>query len=129
MYVHVRIKVGSRGHAVGHNFEWEKEFPWLLPLQNDSGIVTAMLCRICKRHKTENKYNISRVWSDTPCRVLPRNFLRCQALNFLLRPLIPPHDPPPMCSPTPLDHCRASTPEKKPRIIKVMNFDNQTNDI
>ena len=39
-------------------------------------IVTAMLCRICKRHKTENKYNKSRVWSDTPCICIRKDSVR-----------------------------------------------------
>ena len=61
------VKVGSRWHAVVYNSEWEEQFMWLLPLTTDSGVVTGMLCRICKRHKMENKYNKSRVWSGTPC--------------------------------------------------------------
>ena len=28
-----RIKVRSRGHAVGYNSKWEEEFTWLLPLK------------------------------------------------------------------------------------------------
>ena len=69
-------KVGSRGHAVGYKSEWEEEFPWLLPLKNDSGVVTGMLCRTCKRHKTENKYNKSRVWSGTPCTCIRKDSVR-----------------------------------------------------
>lgn len=45
-----RVKAGSKGDAVVYNSEWEGEFPWLLSLTNESGIVTGMVCRICKRH-------------------------------------------------------------------------------
>ena len=31
------------------------------------GIVTGMLCRLCRRHKTGNKYNKTTVWSETSC--------------------------------------------------------------
>ena len=48
----------------------------VIAFKNDSGIVTGMLCRICKRHKTENKYNKSRVWSDTPCICIRKESVR-----------------------------------------------------
>ena len=70
------MKVGSRGHVVVYNSEWEEEFSWLVPMRNDSGIVTGMLCRNCKRHETENKYNKSRVWSGTPCRCIRKDSVR-----------------------------------------------------
>ena len=70
------IKVISRGHAVGYNSEREEEFPWLLRLKNDSGIVTGMLNGICKMHKTDNKYNKSRVWSGTPCTCIRKDSVR-----------------------------------------------------
>ena len=68
-----RVKVGSGGYVVVYNSEWEEE---LVPMRSNSGIVTGMLCRICKRHKTENKYNKSRVWSGTPCRCIRKDSVR-----------------------------------------------------
>ena len=47
----------TSGHAVGFNSKREEESAWLLTVKNDSGIVTGMLGRTCKRHKTESKYN------------------------------------------------------------------------
>ena len=44
-------------HAVGYNSEWE-DFPWLHPVHSiETGSVTGMLCRLCKKLKTKNKYN------------------------------------------------------------------------
>ena len=74
-----KTKVGcssTSGHAVGYNSKWEEEFPWLLTVKNDSGVVTGMLCRICKRHKTESKYNKSTVWSETPCTCIRKDSVR-----------------------------------------------------
>lgn len=64
-------------HAIGYNCEWETEFPWLQPVRDiDSGVVTGMLCRLCKKHETKSKYNQSVVWSATPCVCLRRDSLR-----------------------------------------------------
>ena len=71
-----RVKVGGRGHAVVYNSDWELEFPWLMPLKNESGMVKGMLCSICKRHKTENKYNKSTVWNVTPCTCIRKDSVR-----------------------------------------------------
>ena len=73
-----KVKVGSIGHAVVNNSEWEEVFLWLMPVTNDLGIMTGMLCRICKRHKTENKYNKSRVWSGTLCTCIRKDSVRRQ---------------------------------------------------
>ena len=63
-------KVGSNDatkHAVGYKTKWESDFPWLLSEKNSAGEVIEMLCRLCRRHKTGNKYNKTTVWSETPC--------------------------------------------------------------
>ena len=61
---------------MGYNSKWEEEFPWLLTVKNDSGIVTEMLCRTCKKHKTESKYNKSTVWSEIPCACIRKDSVR-----------------------------------------------------
>ena len=61
-----RIESDSSKHLVGYRRAWEKEFPWLVAVES-GGTVTGMMCSVCKRHKTRNKYNQSTVWSSTPC--------------------------------------------------------------
>ena len=69
-------------HAVGYNSEWEKDFPWLHPVHSvETGSVTGMLCRLCKKHKTKNKYNQTVMWSETPCVSLRRDCLRRHSLS------------------------------------------------
>ena len=51
-------------------------FPGQLCKKKDTGIVTGMVCKICKRHKTENKYNKSKVWSETPCVCIRKDSVR-----------------------------------------------------
>ena len=41
----------------------ERDFPWLVAVESD-GSVTGMMCKLRKRHKTNNQ---STVWSSTPC--------------------------------------------------------------
>ena len=41
-----------------------------------SGEVIGMLCRLCRRHKTGNKYNKTTVWSETPCVCLRKDSVR-----------------------------------------------------
>ena len=55
-------KVGSNDatkHAMGYKTKWETDFPWLLPEKNSTGVVTGMLCQLCRRHKTVNKYIVA----------------------------------------------------------------------
>ena len=40
-----------------------------------------MLCRLCQRHKTKNKFNQSSVWSSTPCVSSRKDILRRHAEN------------------------------------------------
>ena len=37
----------SSGHAVVYNSKWEEEFPWILIVKYDTGIVTGMLYMMC----------------------------------------------------------------------------------
>ena len=53
-----RLSQDTSKHLVGYRQLWESE---------TDGLVTGMLCRLCQRHKTKNKYNHSPVWSSTPC--------------------------------------------------------------
>ena len=43
-----------------------RKFTWLVAMESD-GTITGMMCTLCKRHKTKNKYHQSTVWSSTPC--------------------------------------------------------------
>ena len=61
-----RIESNSSKHLMGYRRSWEKEFSWLVAVESD-GTVTGMMCTLCKRHKTKNRYNQSTVWSSTPC--------------------------------------------------------------
>ena len=54
-------------HFIGYNREWEDEFTWLEVVTNETGKAVGMLCKLRKKHKTENKYNHSKIWSETPC--------------------------------------------------------------
>jgi hypothetical protein len=61
-----RPRIDSSKHLVGYRRSWENDFPWLVAVESD-GSVTGMMCNLCKRHNTRNKYNQSTVWSSTPC--------------------------------------------------------------
>ena len=61
-----RIESDTSKHLVAYRASWENEFSWLSAVESD-GQVTGMLCRLCQRHKTKNKFNQSSVWSSTPC--------------------------------------------------------------
>ena len=56
---------------------WE-EFSWLIAVETD-GQITGMLCSLCKKHHTKNKYNQSAVWSSTPCTCVRKDIVRCHA--------------------------------------------------
>ena len=62
-------------HLVGYKKQWEKEFSWLLCVY-EVGKAIGMMCRLCKRHHTKNKYNQSTVWSVTPCICLRKDSVR-----------------------------------------------------
>ena len=50
----------TSGHVVGYNKSWETEFPWLVPIYAEvEEKVSGILCSLCKRHSTKNKYNRS----------------------------------------------------------------------
>ena len=57
-----RVEQDASKHLVGYRPSWENEFPWLSAVESDG-----MLCRLCQRHKTKNKFNQSSVWSSIPC--------------------------------------------------------------
>ena len=42
---------------------WEEDYPWLYPVRSFEGDVVGM-CKVCKKHKTNNKYNQTTVWSQ-----------------------------------------------------------------
>ena len=62
-------------HVVGYKKQWEKEFSWLLCVY-EGGNAIGMMCRLCKRHHTKNKYNQSTVWSVTPCICVRKDSIR-----------------------------------------------------
>ena len=55
-----RSESDSSKHLMGYRRVWERDFPWLVAVESD-GSVTDMMCNLCKRHKTKNKYNQSTV--------------------------------------------------------------------
>ncbi len=71
-----RQKFDSSKHLVAYVSKWEEEFNWLMPVKNSSGVVTGMLCQLCKRHKTVSKFNKSTVWSVTPCICIRKDSVR-----------------------------------------------------
>ena len=56
----------TSGHVVGYNKSGETEFPWFVPIYAEAESVSGMLCSLCKRYSTKNKYNRSTTWSGTP---------------------------------------------------------------
>ena len=52
-----RLSQDTSKHLVGYGQLWENEFTWLIPVETD-GLVTGILCRLCQRHKTKNKYTV-----------------------------------------------------------------------
>ena len=73
-----RIESDSSKHLVGYRRAWENEFSWLVAVESD-GNVTGMLCTLCKKHKTKNKYNHSTVWNSTPCTYFRKDTVRRHA--------------------------------------------------
>ena len=69
---------GTSKHAVGYKPAWEAEYPWLVPDFSD-GKVSGMLCSVCKRHSTKNKYNKTTAWSESPCICLRKDSVRRHA--------------------------------------------------
>ena len=60
---HGQSTAGSQGfsrshskHLIGYDRNWETEFPWL-EVVTDDGKAVGMLCKLCRKHNTENKYN------------------------------------------------------------------------
>ena len=68
-------------YAIGYNSEWERDYSWLQVVRNAEGTVTGMLCTLCKRHNTKNKYNQKAIWNETPCVCLRRDSLRRHSLS------------------------------------------------
>lgn len=54
-------------HLIGYDRNWEDKFTWLEAVTNEDIKAVGMLCTLCRKHKTENKYNHSKVWNETPC--------------------------------------------------------------
>jgi len=52
---------------IGYDRKWETEFPWLEVVTDVNGKAVGMLCKLCRKHKIENKCNHSKEWSETPC--------------------------------------------------------------
>ena len=76
-----RIYHCTSGHVVGYNIKWEEEYKWLVPDQNEGGVVTGMYCELCIRHKCKNKYNHSAVWNETPCVCVRKDSVRRHSLS------------------------------------------------
>ena len=36
------------GHKIGYCSSWKEGYPWLVPTEDTAGIVTGLLCEICK---------------------------------------------------------------------------------
>ena len=70
-----RKRLKTSKHVVGYSVCWKDEFPWLEPLYSE-GVVTGMLCSLCKRYSTKNKRNKTTVWSETPCMSLHKDSVR-----------------------------------------------------
>ena len=78
-----RIESNSSKHLMGYRRSWEKEFSWLVAVESD-GTVTGMMCTLCKRHKTKNRYNQSTVWSSTPCTYFRKDSVGRHAVMLML---------------------------------------------
>jgi len=80
---HGQSTAGSQGfsrshskHLIGYDRNWESEFSWLEVVTDDKGKAVGMLCKLCRKH-TENKYNHSKVWNETPCVCMRKDSVRC----------------------------------------------------
>ena len=62
---------------IGYDRNWETEFPWL-EVVTDDGKAVGMLCKLCRKHNAENKYNHSKVWNETPCVCMCKDSVRHQ---------------------------------------------------
>ena len=66
----------TSGHVIGYNKSWDSKFPWRVPIYAEAESVSGMLCSLCKRHSTKNKYNRSTTWSGTPYVSLRKDCVR-----------------------------------------------------
>ena len=80
-------KCAKGKHVVGYKKAWETEFSWLVPVYTEE-TVSGMLCFVCKRHSTKNKYNKSSVWSTTPCALLRKDSVRRHSKSIQHRDVI-----------------------------------------
>ena len=49
------------GHKIGYCSSWKEDNPWLVPTVDTAGIVTGLLCEICKCQEN------SSIWTTVPC--------------------------------------------------------------
>ena len=51
------------GHKIGYCSSWKEDYPWLVPTEDTAGIVTGLLCEICKCQESSS----SGIWTTVPC--------------------------------------------------------------
>ena len=54
------------GHKIGL---WKEDYPWLVPTEDTAGIVTGLLCEICKCQGSSS----SGIWTTVPCTSLHKD--------------------------------------------------------
>lgn len=63
----------SKTRQTGIDPEWNEDFPWMLSVEDGTG----MLCSLCRKHSRRPKKSVvgKAVWTDTPCRSITRQAL------------------------------------------------------
>eukprot|EP00731_Ephydatia_muelleri_P030129 Em0021g652a len=57
------------GHKIGYCSLWKEDYPWLVPTEDTAGIVTGLLCEICKCQESRS----SGIWTTVPCTSLRKD--------------------------------------------------------
>ena len=57
------------GHKIGYCSSWKDDYPWLVPTEDTAGIVTGLLCEICKCQESSS----SGIWTTVPCTSLRKD--------------------------------------------------------
>ena len=63
----------SKMRRTGIDPEWNDDFPWMLSVEDGTG----MLCSLCHKHSRRPKKSVvgKAVWTDTPCQSITRQAL------------------------------------------------------
>ena len=60
----------KEGHKIWYCSSWKEGYPWLVPTEDTAGIVTGLLCELCKCQESSSS---SGIWTTVPCTSLRKD--------------------------------------------------------